>query len=321
VSGNVGEFLKLPNCDAKLHNMGTLDWDNLRIFLSVARTRSFNAASRKTPLNQSTISRHILKLERELGLTLFNRTPRGIYITPVGEAIIELVSDMEGRVKLIEARVAQEMGLSGKIRLWVSEGIGGYWLPPRLKEFHRRYPGVTIEVLCSTEMPAIGSRDVDISLSWHKPEHPDTVVLSVNSMTLKPCASVEYLDTFGHPKNFDDLIHHRLCDHLHYPKDGAWSRWADMIEASRHVAYVTNSSWALGEATKNGVGISLQPVGVQHREPNLRILDLDGFAAHLKFWLTCHRNLKDVPRIRALINYIKSEVFRNPIAGTAFAPD
>jgi DNA-binding transcriptional LysR family regulator len=298
--------------------MAPLNWDNLRIFLTVARAHSFNAAAKKSPLNQSTISRHMLTLEKELGLLLFERTARGVFLTPVGEAIIELASEMESAVKLIEARAAEEMGLSGKIRLWVSDGIGAYWLPPRMKEFHRLHPNVTVEVLCSPEAPAIGERGVDIALSWHKPEHLDAVVLSENSMELRPCASVEYLKMYGTPRNFEDLKHHRLCDHLHYPKTGAWELWANVIENSKNVSYRTNSSWALGEATIHGFGISLQPIGVESRESNLKVLNIEGYVTHLNFWLTCHKKIKDIPRVRALINYIKSEVFMNPVAGTAF---
>lgn len=301
--------------------MASTDWDDLRIFLTVARERSFNAAAQKIPINQSTISRKIQNLEASLGIALFHRTARGIVITPAGEALVKMVSEMEGKVKLIEARAAEEMGLSGQIRLWVSEGIGGYWLPPRMKEFHRRYPSVTIEVLCSTEPPAIGTMEVDVALSWHEPTHPDAVILSDSRMILKPFASIEYLEIHGIPKKLEDLRHHRLCNHLLYPKDNEWETWTKIIEQNPNVSYTTNSSWALGEVTLNGTGISLQPVGVQNREPSLRMLDLDGYAPSLRFWLTCHKKIKDIPRIRAFINYVKSEVFTNPIAGTAFALD
>jgi DNA-binding transcriptional LysR family regulator len=301
--------------------MFNTDWDELKLFLQVARAQSFSAAAGNSSVSQSTMSRRIQNLERELGVDLFHRTVQGIMLTPTAEAILALVTEMESRVKLIEARAAQEKALSGNIRLAVSDGIGGYWLPPRMTEFHRRYPGITVEVICAPSMPEAGAKGTDIALSWHQPEDPDAVILSESKMVLRPFASAEYLKTYGTPKSLDDLRHHRLCDHIHYPKDGEWKIWASIVEESENVSYRTNSSWALGEATKNGVGISLQPIGVLNREPNLRLIELDGYSASLKFWLSCHMKIKDIPRIRALIDYIRSEIFLRPIPGSAFYSD
>ena len=301
--------------------MFNTDWDELKLFLQVARAQSFSAAADNGSVSQSTMSRRVQNLERELGVDLFHRTVQGIMLTPTAEAILKLVTEIESRVKLIEARAAQEKALSGDIRLAVSDGIGGYWLPPRMKEFHRRYPGVTVEIICSQGLPETSAKGADIALSWHRPEDPDAVVLSDSRMVLRPVASAEYLKAYGMPKSLDDLKHHRLCDHLHYPKDKEWKVWAKIIENSKNVSYRTNSSWALGEATKNGVGISLQPIGVLNREPNLRLVELNGYSTSLRFWLSCHKKIKDIPRIRALIDYIKSEVFLRPIPGSAFYSD
>jgi DNA-binding transcriptional LysR family regulator len=301
--------------------MFNTDWDELKLFLQVARAQSFSAAADNGSPSQSTMSRRIQNLERELGVELFHRTVQGIMLTPTAEAILQLVTEMESRVKLIEARAAQEKALSGNIRLAVSDGIGGYWLPPRMKEFHRRYPSITVEIICSPSMPEPGAKGTDIALSWHQPEDPDAVILSENKMILRPVASIEYLKTYGVPKSLDDLKHHRLCDHLHYPKNEEWKAWANIVEESKNVSYRTNSSWALGEATKNGVGISLQPIGVLNREPNLRLVELNGYSTSLRFWLSCHKKIKDIPRIRALIDYIKSEIFLRPVQGSAFYSD
>ena len=298
--------------------MSDIDWTDLQIFMRASRAGSLSAAAENAPWNQSTMSRRLTNLEQRLGIVLFSRTPRGITLTPTGEAVSELVNEIAQKVRAIETRASEEMGLTGTIKLWVSEGIGGYWLPPRMKEFHRRFPSITVDVQCSLRPPALGTSDVDIALSWHLPEHPDTVVLSEGTMTLKPTASLDYLETHGIPRTLSDLENHRLCENTDFPKTGDWKIWADIISQARNVCFQTNSSLALGEATLNGVGISLQPIDLESQEPTLRILDLDGYAPMLRFYLTCQVQAKDIPRIRALIEYIKSELFtRNP-SGFAF---
>jgi DNA-binding transcriptional LysR family regulator len=218
---------------------------------------------------------------------------------------------MEGQVKLLEARATNEMGLSGKIRLAVSEIIGGYLLPPLIIEFHTLYPDILVELSCLEISPPLGTREVDISCSWHPPEHLDAVILWERTMTLKPAASLEYLKKFGEPRSFEDLYlnGHRICDHLLYPKDGAWEAWQKIIQSGSNVVVATNSSWALFEATMQGVGISLQPIGIDVRQPTLRPLDMNGYSVSLTFFLSCHREIKDIPRVRALINWIKSRLF------------
>jgi DNA-binding transcriptional LysR family regulator len=186
--------------------------------MEAARAGSLNAAAKTAPMNQSTKSRRIVNLEGQLGVTLLNRTACGITLTPTVEAIIELVNEIAGKVRNIEARASEEMGLTGLIRLWVSEGVGGYWLPPRMKEIHRRFPGKTVDVQCSLQPPALGTSDVDVALSWHRPEHPDSVILSEGTMILKPCASLDYLVTHGTPRTLSGLLTHRLCDNTSLSK-------------------------------------------------------------------------------------------------------
>jgi len=301
--------------------MADIDWADLQIFMKAARAGSYSSAAENAPWNQSTISRRIANLEGQLGVQLFSKSPRGITLTPTGEAIGELVSQIAQTVRAVEMRASEEMGLTGLVKLWVSEGIGGYWLPPRMKEFHRRFPGITVDVQCSLQPPSLGTNDVDIALSWHPPEHADAVILAEGSMVLKPCASIDYLETHGIPRTLSDLANHRLCENTESPQTGEWKMWADIVSQAPSVCFQTNSSLALGQAVLNGVGISLQPIELQSKEPSLRILDLDGYAPTLRFYLTCQMQAKGIPRIRALTDYIKSEFFtRNP-AGFALKPN
>ncbi|MFC5358163.1 LysR family transcriptional regulator [Azospirillum himalayense] len=298
--------------------MVDLDWDDVQLFLRVVRAGSFNAAAEGTPQTQPTISRRIFALEQKLNTRLFRRLPRGVRLTPAGDAILCFALEMERAARFIVASAAQETELSGRVRLWVTDGIGGYWLPPRLAEFHKRFPAVTVDILCSQEPPNIDKMEADIVVHWVEPTHPDLVVLSKNTMVFRPCASRDYLEIYGVPQNLADLRRHRLCNHLHYPRDGEWKTWADLLDGHPNLSYRTNSSMTLGEATVHGVGISLQPIGVVDREPNVVMLDLEGYETSVTFWLVCHRETKDVPRMRALIEHLQSTLFQSQLQGTAF---
>lgn len=298
--------------------MMDLDWDDIQLFLRVVRAGSFNAAAAGTQHRQPTISRRIAHLEKRLGAKLFHRFPHGVRLTRAGHAVLSYAAEMERSARCIEASVVRETEMSGRVRLWVTDGIGGYWLPPRMAEFHKRYPGITVDVLCSQQPPDIARMEADIVVNWHPPSHPDLVVLSENTMVLRPCASREYLDAYGVPGKLTDLREHRLCDHMHYPRDGEWKAWAEIVGDHPGVCYRTNSSMTLSEVTIHGVGISLQPMGVFDREPALVLLDLDGYAPTLTFWLVCHRDTKDILRMRAIIEHLQSALFQYRRPGGAF---
>ena len=125
-----------------MFGLGSPDWVDLQLFLRVARAGSFTKAADGTPLTQPTISRRISTLEDQLKVKLFHRGKRGVLLTSAGQAIVGLAAEMDREARLVEPRATQETDLSEPIRLWLTDGIGGYWLPPRMTEFHRLFPAI-----------------------------------------------------------------------------------------------------------------------------------------------------------------------------------
>lgn len=78
-----------------------------------------------------------------------------------------------------------------------------------------------------------------------------------------------------------------------------------------HIIYETNSSLALGMVTILGFGISMQPVGIADRERSLVSLEIENYTAGVPFWLVCHKDMKNIPRMRAMIEYIRGVLFNN----------
>ena len=128
--------------------------------------------------------------------------------------------------------------------------------------------------------------EADIISTWHPPTRPDLVVLSKNRMIFNLARRPNISNEMGCRAVLRNLKYHRLCDHLHYPRDGGWATWAELIQSHPNVCFRTNPSMTLGEVTNLGVGISLQPIGVKDREPNLTLLDVDGYAPAVTYWLS-----------------------------------
>ncbi|WP_114858956.1 LysR family transcriptional regulator [Azospirillum brasilense] len=293
--------------------MSTLDpadWTHLPYFLEAARCGSFTAAAQRLNSSQPTVGRHVEALESRLGTPLFRRVAHGVVLTPAGAQVLGVAEEIERLVRLARSRGTAELGLSGTIRLWTSDGVGGYWLTPKLAGFRRAYPGITLEVLCSHAVPDVARLEADVVVSYHEPTHPDVVPIASARMVFRPTAAQSYLREAGTPRRLADLAGHAICDHLHYPRDGAWAPWAEVVAGHPSVVLRTNSSLTLGMVTLLGHGISMQPLTIARRESTLSVLDLEGYSAPVAFWLVCHRETKAIPRVRALIDYLRSALFR-----------
>lgn len=124
-----------------------MELTQVEAFLEVARTRSFTRAAQSLYLTQPTISSRIQLLEKELGCFLFERRSRGATLTDEGRAFLPfaertLQALRDGREALVNSREAT----GGRLSIGAARNVGAYVLPPVLKAFRSRYPGVDLAI-------------------------------------------------------------------------------------------------------------------------------------------------------------------------------
>src|SRR5580693_6141320 len=122
----------------KLAFGGLADWDAARIFLEVARRGSFRSAAERLGLSINAVRRRVDDFERQTGATMFIRDVHGARLTDEGALVLSAVERMEAAsFDLLRASVSASNALSGEIRVAVTEGLGTFWIAPRLVEFQR----------------------------------------------------------------------------------------------------------------------------------------------------------------------------------------
>jgi LysR family transcriptional regulator, transcriptional activator of the cysJI operon len=125
--------------------------DLYRIFNVVSRNKSFSKAAQELYLTQSAVSQAIMKLENELEIQLFYRTPKGISLTNEGKLLNEHISSALGMINVAEVKISEFKTLNtGQLRIGVGDTISRYFLLPYLEEFHARYPGIKLNILNGT---------------------------------------------------------------------------------------------------------------------------------------------------------------------------
>ncbi|HYD98793.1 MAG TPA: LysR family transcriptional regulator [Alphaproteobacteria bacterium] len=293
------------------HQIG--DWQDVRAFYEAARCGSYRAAADHMQTNATTVSRRVRNLERRLGARLVVRVAHGIRLTPLGERVLLRAQEVDTLLRRIHSDVKLASTAGGPLRLAASDGFGAYWLPKVVADLHDEHPEIQLEVFVTNEVPDLARLEADLAITFAPPQAADIVVLSEFTVQLMAFASEGYIQRHGRPATLEELRSHRLIDRTERPGHPSWDEWAALTEDNPNVVSRTNSSVAAGYMTRHGAGIALHPVGVARTEPDFVPLPIPGLAPEVHYWLICHREMRNVPRMRTVIDFLRRKVFPIPV--------
>lgn len=284
------------------------DWESARVFLEVVRAGSFRKASEASGQSVNALRRRVEDLESALGVRLLTRHVDGIRTTVEGENVIAAVTQMEVASFGLLRASDQRTSLSGEVRLAVTEGLGTFWIAPRLVEFQRANPNLLVDVNCAMKSADVLRMEADIAIQITRPTAPDLRVVKLGRLHFVPFAAPSYLQTFGHPKTARDLAQHRILiqsdDNVQWRK--LYDRLFPGIPAVGLVALRTNVSSAHYWSIAKGAGIGVLPTYAKAIGAELVSLDL-GIHETVDIWLTYHPDARRIARVSRMIDWaIKS---------------
>ncbi len=283
------------------------DWSNLRVFYAVAEAGGINAAARALRLNPSTVTRAIEELERQLGVTLFNRGPRGATLTQAGEAAFQRVRTMDRMAEALELEIGDSETLpEGCVRLAAPDGVAGYFISPYQTEFLRAHPGIDLSIDCGLwpDRPLDG--EADLALTFTEPTQPDAVAQPIAHVHYALFASREYISLYGAPKTIEEVLPHPYIHHsAQTHQKELWGARVEAWQTLTHKRIETNSSAVVVQAVLNGVGIGAMPTAIASVEPDLVMLDVLKVGP-AKLWLVHHRDAARPVRVRLVKDWLKS---------------
>jgi DNA-binding transcriptional LysR family regulator len=290
----------------RAHPAGRIaDWDSVRIFLEVARIGSFRAAAVELNASANYLRKRILQLESAYKTTLITRHVDGIRLTPEGTQVLEAAKRMEeASFGLDRALSRTTPALSGEVRFAITEGLGTFWVAPRLIEFQRVYPGLLVDLKCEMRSADVLRLEADVAVQLAEPQNPDLKRIKIGRLHVVPFVSPSYVEIYGLPKDMDDLRqNHRVVI-----QDAEQTKGKEMYdrygrrEQLGFVAMRNNVSSAHVWAISKGAGIGWLPTYVPALGDPLIPLDL-GVKFELDIWLAYHPDAKKIPRVRQLIEW------------------
>ncbi len=285
------------------------DWNKARAFLVTAEEGSVSAAARALNMTQSTVSRQVSALEKELGISLFERTNSGLVLTQSGADLIEQVKVMgDAATNLSRLAAGHAETVEGSICISATEMISAFVLPPIIEKLHNQWPKIEIEIIASSDTSDLSRREADIAIRNYRPTQQELIAKRVKNTLGHLYASKRYIQKLEHRESPQDLNNaiFLAADRSHsiisYLKTFGFD-----LNSSNFPLIVSNHlvQW---EMVKYGTGIGFMMADIGDAEPLVERV-LPTFSAFEKeTWLVAHRELKTSRRLRVVFDYLAAEL-------------
>ncbi len=146
------------------------DWDDLRVFLAVARAESLTAAAPGLRMDPATVSRRIARLEDRLGAALFVKSPQGYALTDRGLRMREHAARAEEALTQAVEEGQGAAGLTGQIRIGAPDGCANFLLPRVCAAIRADNPGLEVQVLALPRVVNLSKREADMAITVSPPD-------------------------------------------------------------------------------------------------------------------------------------------------------
>jgi LysR family glycine cleavage system transcriptional activator len=225
-------------------------------FEAVARRLSFALAAKELYLTPSAVSHQIAKLERFLGVMLFERTPRGIVLSDAGETYLKRVAGALGAIGNATNDVRK--GVRNTLYLHSSPSFASLWLMPRLSGFAQTYPEIALSLSASPNHSDFALGQVDVDIRYGLPEWPNLVVEPVFEESLLPLASPDLLARQPIHVPEDMLQRPLIQSTVSIVQWPAWFASRGLIGTPERFAFRFDRAYLALEAAVQGLGIALE---------------------------------------------------------------
>lgn len=287
--------------------MQPFNWNDLRFFLAVARSRTISLAGRRTGTDHATVSRRITALEAALGRQLFERNPRGYNLTQHGEALLAMATAMEAEaVRIEETAAGQQQGLNGAIRISTPEGFGNFFLAARIGALAAAHPRLAVELITIQQIVALSRREADIAITMSPPQSGNIVGEELTDYRLFVYASRDYLASAPPIRSRDDLNSHPF---IGYVDDLIFTRGLNYLPeiAPRLQARLQNSSLhAQLLATVAGFGLCVLPAYVAHTAPELVPILPESISLQRTYWMVADTDMAETAQVRLTQRFLRN---------------
>jgi DNA-binding transcriptional LysR family regulator len=290
-----------------------MDWDDLRIFLAVARTESLSAAGRLLKIDPATVGRRIARLEEAVGARLFVKSPQGYVLTGEGARLVPHAERAEGAFAGAAEALRGPEGLSGQIRIGAPDGCANYLLPQVMAKICDDNPGLEVQIVALPRVFNLSKREADMAISVSAPLAGRLSVQKITDYRLHLAAAKNYLARTGPIRSREDLKGRRI---IGYIPDMIFDKELDYLAeiGAEAVPLASNSVSVQFNWVRAGAGVAIVHDFAVPTAPEVTRLLTDEISLIRSFYLIRHLDDRRSDRLNrfaeALVSGLRKEVAR-----------
>ncbi|MGD8925872.1 MAG: LysR family transcriptional regulator [Thioalkalispiraceae bacterium] len=278
-----------------------MNWDDLRLFLAVARTGSISGAAKQLDVQHSTVSRRMRSLEEKLGVRLLERKKSGYELTPEGENLKLAASRMENEVLEVDsALLGKDTSLKGTLRVTAINNMATTVLMPMFASFSHQYPDVDLHIMVSNDDVSLPEREADVAIRLTNTPTDTLIGKQLTTVATTIYGSHDYITQLREQGGEAKWLGAECCQ-FHR----SWTK-KNCGQQGHH--FSVDDTLLTQAALRENLGIAFLPCFMGDADPALtRFSDPDP-DLNLGLWLLFHPDLKRTARVLMFRDHMASAI-------------
>jgi DNA-binding transcriptional LysR family regulator len=294
-----------------------LNWDDLKVYLAVARMGTIRGGAESMGANHTTFARRLTVMEERLGSRLFDRSKQGLVLTQLGEDLLphaeRVEEEMAAAARAIAGRDARP---SGTVYLTLPHGLAMTSIMDDLSAFAALYPDITLNMTFTNEVADLTRREADVSLRVAHDVSDDVVGRKLVQMSQAAYCSKEYAARVRNNGGGGlNLIG------WHEPEGDTTAKWVQQsCYPKAELKHRVSELVPLISLAASGLGMAYLACNIGDRHPGLIRAPFQKPLPYRSLWLLLHRDLRNTARVRLFVDFLAARISQRKaefwVAGT-----
>ena len=286
-----------------------LNWDDMRVFLAVARAEGLSGAAPALKMDPATLGRRVSRLEASVGAPLFVKSPQGYALTDLGQRMRDKAAEAEDAfARAMDEGQGGARGLTGQIRIGSPDGAANYILPQVVAAIQADNPGLEVQILALPRVVNLSQREADMAVTVSPPAAQRLTVERITNYKLHLAQRADAPAV----TSLEDLNERRIVGYI---PDMIFDKELDYLGeiGRRGVALASNSVAVQVQMLRHG-GVGFVHDFALHAAPELQRVLTDQVSLTRTLYLVRHRSDRQSERLtrfaEALSAGMQAEVSR-----------
>jgi DNA-binding transcriptional LysR family regulator len=232
-------------------------WEEMRVFLAVAKCNSFGKAAELLNTSTPTVSRKVKRLQDIVGAQLVITTTNGAALTEKGVQLAAVLAQLDLLLSTLSNDLQSEKNdTAGTVRVAATEGLAGFFIAPNLDQMSDAFPNVQVSIQTPTNIERIKDNQTDIMIGFYPETTHGVISRKLGTAHLIPVMSRAYLEKYGAVTKSNLGQHRFIHTSLYSGRSQMWQPWVELV-AKGKVGHLAENSFSYGMLVKSGLGIGL----------------------------------------------------------------